>query len=474
MSNIANGAPTKEFFVEMLTRDIELNDAILDLLDNCLDGVVRACAEKDKLQEADFYASYEANITLSNTEFSITDNCGGIPRDIAENYAFRMGRVPTTQTDRPTIGIYGIGMKRAIFKIGRAATVYTRNEGQKYAVKIPQDWASTDKWDFPIEESTQENPLDFDGTKVHISVLNPSIAEMWGTKENLESFIEELKRAIQESYSLIIQKGFTININGKSVSANPMELLVQKSAEAKGIRPYIYTGQYDDVSVKVAIGFYAPMASDDDIDEMNESKRSSYDAGITVVCNDRVVLYNDKSGLTGWGTNGVPNYHTQFIGIKGMVIFESSNPRALPMTTTKRGIDHSSAIYIAVKDKICEGLKMFTNYTNQWKGRNSQERAFSTLAERVQYNDLFSTAAKDEYGVSLRKDAHGPGKTFRPALPKPENEKPNKVIRFSRNIEDIKILTGYFYGDKDGDVSPSLIGEKCFDRVLEEARQKEV
>lgn len=41
MAKTAQGFPTKEFFVGMLTRDIELNDAILDLLDNCLDGVVR-------------------------------------------------------------------------------------------------------------------------------------------------------------------------------------------------------------------------------------------------------------------------------------------------------------------------------------------------------------------------------------------------------------------------------------------------
>lgn len=54
MGSSANGSPTKEFFVEMLTRDIELNDAILDLLDNCLDGVVRSCADKDKLQTSDF------------------------------------------------------------------------------------------------------------------------------------------------------------------------------------------------------------------------------------------------------------------------------------------------------------------------------------------------------------------------------------------------------------------------------------
>ena len=474
MGSSAKGSPTKEFFVEMLTRDIELNDAILDLLDNCLDGVVRSCSDKDKLQAADFYSSYSADIIISSTEFSITDNCGGIPRDTAENYAFRMGRGPTTQTDHPTIGIYGIGMKRAIFKIGRAATVFTQNAGERYAVKIPIEWVDTGDWDFPIEENPQDNPLTSDGTMVRITALNQGIAELWGTDGNISAFVEALKKAIQESYSLIIQKGFTIKINGQVVTANPVELLAQKDSEKQGIRPYIYTGQYDDVSVKVAIGFYAPMASDDDIDEMNESKRSSYEAGITVVCNDRVVLYNDKSVLTGWGTNGVPNYHTQFIGIKGIVVFESTNPKALPMTTTKRGIDHSSALYIAVKDKICEGLKMFTNYTNQWKGRNAQERTFSTTAQKVQYSDLFSESAKTAYGVAPRKDVRGYGQTFRPTLPKPIDEKPFKIIRYSKSTEDIKLLVGYFYGDKEEDVSPSLIGEMCFDKILEESKKQEV
>jgi hypothetical protein len=37
----AVAAPTKQFFVSMLTRDISLEDAILDLIDNCLDGALR-------------------------------------------------------------------------------------------------------------------------------------------------------------------------------------------------------------------------------------------------------------------------------------------------------------------------------------------------------------------------------------------------------------------------------------------------
>ena len=469
--NAANGQPTKEFFVEMLTRDIELNDAILDLLDNCLDGVVRLSSAKNKLEDPHFYKGYSAEITVSSEGFSIKDNCGGIPRDVAENYAFRMGRVPTTTTDHPTIGIYGIGMKRAIFKIGSAAVVHTQFNQEKYSVKVPADWVGSADWSFPIEEESVENRLTNDGTEIVITPLNKSIAELWKKPANINSFIENLRIAIQESYSLIIQKGFVITINGHEVNANPVELLVQKGTKKSGVRPFVFTNQYGTVKVKLAIGFYAPMASDADIDEMNESKRSSYDAGITVVCNDRVVLYNDKTYLTGWGTGGVPNYHTQFIGIKGIVIFESNSPQELPMTTTKRGVDHSSAIYIAVKDKICEGLKMFTNYTNQWKGRNEQERTFSTNAQKIGYNELFSDATQKEYGVTLRHEARG--NTYRPNLPKPENDRPFRIIRFSKSVDDIKQVTGYLYGDADEEIAASVVGERCFDTILSEAKKGE-
>lgn len=471
MSTSAKGSPTKEFFVEMLTRDIELNDAILDLLDNCLDGVVRSFHVTEEQKKTDFYKSYKAEIIITKDSFSIRDNCGGIPRETAENYAFRMGRVPTTNTGEATIGIYGIGMKRAIFKIGRKSVVHTCHNNKKYSVIIPDDWTSnTESWDFPIQENAPSNTLDINGTEVIITSLNESIAELWETNEKIKVFIENLKKAIQESYSLIIQKGFEIRINGEEIIGKDVELLVNKNDIEKGIRPYLFTNTYDDVNVRVAIGFYAPMASDDEIDDMNKANRSSYDAGVTVVCNDRVVLYNDKSYLTGWGTSGVPNYHTQFIGIKGIVIFESSNPKSLPMTTTKRGVDHSSAIYIAVKDKICEGLKMFTSYTNQWKGRNQQEREYSKKAEKVPYTEFFSESAKDSYGVRLREEQRG--NTFRPQLPKPENDRPYRIIRYSKSIEDIKILTGYFFGDKEEDVDASVIGEKTFDCLLEQAKKQ--
>jgi hypothetical protein len=38
----ARAYPTKEFFIEMFTRDISLEDCILDLIDNSIDSLIRA------------------------------------------------------------------------------------------------------------------------------------------------------------------------------------------------------------------------------------------------------------------------------------------------------------------------------------------------------------------------------------------------------------------------------------------------
>lgn len=261
-----------------------------------------------------------------------------------------MGRSSAKEAeDLPTVGIYGIGMKRAIFKIGKSAVVFTRNNKSLYKVTIPEDWANDeDEWDFPMENLDSTDLLVDGGTKIDISNINPRIAETWGTEDKLDVFVNGLIKSIQQSYSFIIQKGFEIEINGQRIAPLPIKLLLDDK-DTTSIKPFLYQQTFGDVHVSLAIGFYAPPPSPEDIDDENNLKRSSSDAGWTIVCNDRVVLYNDKTHLTGWGEAGVPQYHTQFIGIRGIVIFESNNPKNLPMTTTKRGIDTSSNIYAAVK-----------------------------------------------------------------------------------------------------------------------------
>lgn len=69
MGNVAHCSPTKDFFINMLTRDIDLNDAILDLLDNCLDGAIRSI-KSDTTQDVEKkYSGFHADITINNKFF---------------------------------------------------------------------------------------------------------------------------------------------------------------------------------------------------------------------------------------------------------------------------------------------------------------------------------------------------------------------------------------------------------------------
>jgi len=122
MAEKANAEPTKEFFVNMITKDIQLDACILDLLDNCLDGANAQIANNGNLMHQR-YQNCWAKITLNEDEFTIEDNCGGISVDEAINYAFRFGRRPDAPTEADcSIGLYGIGMKRAIEGILRGQT----------------------------------------------------------------------------------------------------------------------------------------------------------------------------------------------------------------------------------------------------------------------------------------------------------------------------------------------------------------
>ena len=194
----------------MLTRDIELSDAILDLLDNCVDGILRQ--RKNSSGEKP-YDGFNAKIIFDENSFSISDNCGGIPWDL-HNYAFRMGKDPKNRdNDLPTVGVYGIGMKRAIFKIGKQCLISTRNQDDCYEVEITPKWIleEPDNWNLPVYESSQ--PDKEEGTTIVIDELNEGIATRFGDEK--EDFTRELTNMVKTHYAFILDKGFEVKINDK-------------------------------------------------------------------------------------------------------------------------------------------------------------------------------------------------------------------------------------------------------------------
>jgi hypothetical protein len=461
-----DASPVKSFFVTMLTRDIKLEEAILDLLDNCVDGILRSKKEDGGTKP---YRGFKAEIEFKKDSFMISDNCGGIPWSL-HSYAFRMGRASDRPADAPgTHGVYGIGLKRAIFKMGEDCLISTQNGEHGYDVEIKPEWiADEESWEIPVRAAKKS--MREDGTTIVIGKLYPGIAARFS--EDVKAFKANLHNMVATHYAFIIDKGFEVKINGDLVQPRPTRLIFTKEPKGKkapSIQPFIFkTKTKEGVEVFLTVGFTRPIPSQDEIANEQEDKRySSLDAGWTILCNDRAVLYCDRSELTGWGEAGVPRYHTQFIAISGVVEFRSDDASKLPTTTTKRGIDASSRLYLQIKNKMREGMRLFTNYTYKWKGHAEESKKhIEKGGPPLSLEEIKTEAKKLSFSETTRSVPQG--SQFKPSLPLPKKLEPQKRrISFTKDVGEVKAVADYLFKDENAD--PSDVGEKCFDLILKEA-----
>jgi len=479
MGDHASAFPSKRFFVEMLTRDIELGDAILDLIDNCIDGIHRELAKgpRNAAASAQPYKGFWARIDLDKKSFAILDNCGGIPRDVAEKHAFRLGRPEgTKEVDAPTVGVYGIGMKRSLFKLGRSATVTTLNAGKAYRVSISKQWMKDDNdWSLPLADIPKANvPVALGnakaGTLIEVEALVPGVVEEFDTQGS--TFLTTLRSTVATHYSYILHKGFAIEINKQAVAPRALNILVSRSkAPGPRIEPFVYESEHDGIKVELIVGLYRSIPSEKEVQDELTGKAtagSRETCGWTVICNDRVVVYNDKTRLTGWSEAGVPAYHPQFNAIAGIVRFQSNQMVGLPITTTKRGLDASSELYLAVKDQMREGLKTFTNFTNHWKEHGADRDALVAAADS---SEPFSAAAQlpKTRWSAVHKGLRG--RKYVPDLPRPKAQTPTDVtIKFTRRRVDVERVAAHLFEEPET-VTATQVGEECFDRYLSQAKQ---
>src|SRR5579863_3664292 len=120
----------KQFFIDMFTRDISLEDCVLDLIDNSLDAYLLKHATSisqlvfgtDGNSTADELGKID--VTCTERQIRVVDTCGGISRQRAMKEVFCFGHDEDDQMGK--LGAYGIGMKRALFKIGNSFQIVSR------------------------------------------------------------------------------------------------------------------------------------------------------------------------------------------------------------------------------------------------------------------------------------------------------------------------------------------------------------
>lgn len=262
-------SPTRALFVEMLTRDIQLDRAVLDLVDNSVDGAKRLRPGED----AD-YSGLEVTISLDGDSFEIRDNCGGIGIDIARQYAFRFGRAKGMPVTPGSVGQFGVGMKRALFKFGHGFEVKSTTTHDRFTLKVDVDaWENEEgSWRFVFDsvDTDLEVPAEDTGTVIVTAPLRDDASNQFGSK----GFRNSLGRQIESSQQQYIDRNLRIVFDGKTLIASPWKLV-----RGQGIEPMYVEDEIETKRGSVKRRIYAGIG-----------KSSPQEAGWYVFCNGRLVL----------------------------------------------------------------------------------------------------------------------------------------------------------------------------------------
>ena len=336
--NVIDGSPTKEFFIYMLVRDIPLNRAVIDLIDNSVDGARR-------IRDGARFNELWIRLDIGKDRFRICDNCGGIPVNIAREYAFRFGRPKEAPAIDGSIGQFGVGMKRSFFKMGTRLDIESTTSTSKFTIEVDaNEWKERklengeEDWHFQFS-SLSENivvPVEEQGTTITVTGLHSSVAESF----SLESVIKQLGQEVAVAHAESMDKGLSISINGIPLRHEPMCFLHSDS-----IKPAHVVITYETPNGKpVHVKLYAGVAD-----------HSKEEGGWYVFCNGRLIVRADQSSLTVWGEDDrVPKYHPNFARFRGLAYFDSDDSSLLPWTTTKTGVDSDSPVYRAIRQQMIE------------------------------------------------------------------------------------------------------------------------
>ena len=348
--------PTKDVVVNGLTKDATVQACIFDLIDNSVDAardtIFSDREPKDRNELPSSYAGFEIRLTFSSNGFKIGDNCGGIAVDALKKLVMRFGK---RSSHNFGIGTFGVGLNRALFKLGKVSHLKTDTGKQRaeLILRVDEYLAADNTWELPAEQFESTGNA---GTEIEIRQLPSDIASQFADKDWIDTQREEIGRR----YGRFIAKGLAIQVQGKPV----------KNREIRIREDGPYEGEYKFYKTEDGVQIHVQYGQHDDHRFTNE--RAEYDAdknkqitdqfGWTVFCNDRAILIADRTYKTGWENK----FHTEFYGFVGSVSFVG-DPNKLPWNTTKTDVDLNNPAYqMALTD--------MRKFTQKWRKLADQRK----------------------------------------------------------------------------------------------------
>jgi hypothetical protein len=272
-------------------------------------------------------------IRIDSKQIEVKDTAPGISATAAQDHVFKFGRSAADKNTSDRLSVYGIGLKRALFKIGNRIQMRSdHREGGFYLDLNVREWESKPELPWKFDIFTRP-PVRKDqcGTELKVTELYPDVERR--IQDGV--FVRQLRERIARTYSFFLGRVVDIEVEGQRVEPTPFDIGANYATDK-------FTS--DSVTCAITAGIAMPDT---------RSTFAASNAGWFVFCNGRTVIYADKTPLTGWtGAPGLPIFQPKHRPFLGVVFFVSPDPEALPWSTTKSSVNEDSVVWQEAKRRM--------------------------------------------------------------------------------------------------------------------------
>lgn len=365
-----NAVPSKRLFLSIIA-DYDLNRSICELVDNGLDVWVRDKRRREVAIEIDLDARQQT--------IEVRDNAGGLKRSELV-YIVGPGNTGSEPTDE-TIGIFGVGTKRAVVALAQDIRVVTRyGVDETYQVEFDDRWLQDESWDLSLFVVDEIEP---GTTIVQLHRLRMQVTD---------EAIEQLKSHLQATYAKFLQMtGVQISLNGEPLTP----IFFDNWAYPPGYEPRRYTGV-----VPTAEGH--PVRVEAIAGLSSESSPATGEYGVYVYCNDRLIARALKTFEVGF-TKGYAGLPHPKVSLTKVLVFLNGDARAMPWNSSKSDISTKHEVFQALHAWLNQVVSDYAALSRIWMG-DWPEKVFQHSNGRI-------------IDVEVR-DFPSAKKSYLPAMPK--------------------------------------------------------
>lgn len=336
-----DATPSKRLYLSIIA-DYDANKSVCELVDNALDIWVKN-GRTTPLAVQIIFDQYQQRIL-------VCDNAGGLSESEL-SYIVGPGHTGTVETDE-TIGIFGVGTKRAVVALAQDITIKTRQEGDTHLIAFDDAWIKEDDdWRLPVYKV---DDIPEGTTLIELVRLRQAITD---------DLVSQLKEHLGATYALFLQDGnVTISVN--DVAVEPITF--DDWAFPPGFEPREYTGELpieDNKPVKVHA--LAGLTS--------ESSPGGGEYGVYVYCNDRLVARALKTYDVGFATGLAGKPHAD-ISLARVIISLHGPAKLMPWNSSKSDINPSHEVFVALRNWL---LSVVKDYTSLARRLSKQEGGWS-------------------------------------------------------------------------------------------------